>query len=292
MAKETKLINVGLLSAFKDNMDCVITGITGGLTALTTTNKDNLVGAINDVNASADNASASAQTAVMAAAAAQEAADNAAISAQTAMELYEIASMEDINSLFGPSAPSHDYVEIGGVKWATMNIGASSPTDFGYLYAWADTQGHDSSYIFDWNNYKYGTANNLTKYNSTDGYNEILPDDDVVNAEWGGNWRMPTETEYQGLISSSNYSYVSDYQGSGVNGYLFTDKTDNTKSIFIPLEDTAGGYMAFMWSSSLSSSYDSAYVAEMQYDAGYTYITASEITERYTGCYIRGVLDE
>jgi len=71
------------------------------------------------------------------------------------------------------------YVEIGGVKWSTMNIGASTETDSGLYFQWGDTQGYTSSQVgrgegkkyFGWTDYKYcdGTSSVMTKYNSTDG---------------------------------------------------------------------------------------------------------------------------
>ena len=74
----------------------------------------------------------------------------------------------------------HDYVEIGGLKWATMNVGANSITDTGLYFQWGDTQGYTASQVgsgegqkyFGWADYKYGnggsTAADMTKYNSTD----------------------------------------------------------------------------------------------------------------------------
>ena len=71
------------------------------------------------------------------------------------------------------------YVEIGGVKWSTMNIGASTETDAGLYFQWGDTQGYTASQVgtdkvFDWTNYKYGNGTSspggygMTKYNSAD----------------------------------------------------------------------------------------------------------------------------
>ena len=85
--------------------------------------------------------------------------------------------------LDGTNANGHDYVEIGGIKWATMNIGASSISDYGLYFAWGDTQGYTASQVgsgegqkyFGWADYKYGngtsspSATGMTKYNATDG---------------------------------------------------------------------------------------------------------------------------
>ena len=99
--------------------------------------------------------------------------------------------------------PSHDYVEIGGIKWATMNIGASSITDNGLYFQWADTQGYTAAQCgsgegqkyFGWADYKYGAGGsitdpaNITKYNSTDGKTVLDAEDDSATAAWGGNWK-------------------------------------------------------------------------------------------------------
>jgi uncharacterized protein (TIGR02145 family) len=55
---------------------------------------------------------------------------------------------------------------------------------------------------------------------------------------WGGGWRMPTNSEYQSLIDATNKTWMSNYNGSGNNGTLFTDKQDSSKTLFFP----AAGY--------------------------------------------------
>ena len=77
----------------------------------------------------------------------------------------------------------HDYVEIGGLKWATMNVGATNITDYGLYFQWGDTQGYTAAQCgsgegkkyFNWADYKYGNgtsspgATGMTKYKSSDG---------------------------------------------------------------------------------------------------------------------------
>jgi len=146
-----------------------------------------------------------------------------------------------------------DYVEIGGVKWATMNIGASAITDTGLYFSWGDTQGYTAEQIgsgegkkyFGWTDYVYGdgtadpTAANMTKYNSTDGLTTLQSSDDGVIAAWGGNWRMPTKEEYIVLRDATNSAYTTNYLGTGVVGTILTDKNDSTKQLFFP----AGGFV-------------------------------------------------
>lgn len=160
-------------------------------------------------------------------------------------------------------APQHDYVDLGVVVnnkkilFATMNVGANSITDYGNYYAWGETETKGN---YTWNNYAFGTSSAITKYNSTDSKTVLDLIDDVVNAEWGGGWRMPTGDELQALLNQTTNAWVTDYNGSGINGRVFTGTNGNT--MFIP----AAGYwdgsflyeagsLANVWSSSLDSSY-------------------------------------
>jgi hypothetical protein len=137
---------------------------------------------------------------------------------------------------------SHDYVEIAGIKWATMNIGASSVTDYGMYFQWGDISGYTASQVgtdkvFDCTTYKYsdnGTTS-MTKYNSSDGLTELDSSDDAAVANWGNSWRMPTKDELIALNNAVNTAWTTDYQDSGVSGLVCTDKTDSTKVLFFPV---------------------------------------------------------
>ena len=168
----------------------------------------------------------------------------------------------------------HDYVEIGGLHWATMNIGANSITDTGLYFQWGDTQGYTASQVgrgegqkpFDWLDYKYGNgtfepgATGMTKYNSTDGKTVLDLSDDAARANWGGDWRMPTTEECMALGEAVNTAWTTNYQGSGVAGLVCTDKTDSSKVLFFPACGSCsngsfhdvGSYGGY-WSSSLYS---------------------------------------
>ena len=96
-----------------------------------------------------------------------------------------------------------EYVEIGGIKWATMNIGANSVTDYGLYFQWGDTQGYTIDQVgegsgkkyFYWRDYKYSVDTSMIKYNSSDGKTALDTSDDAAIANWGADWRMPTTTE-------------------------------------------------------------------------------------------------
>lgn len=117
----------------------------------------------------------------------------------------------------------HEYVDLGlpsGTKWATMNVGASSVTDYG-------------------NYYMYGMGSKT--YDSTDtpyaGTEDPLATSaDTAAQVWGGDWHMPTKTQMEELTANTTYQWATDYEGSGINGGLFT--ATNGAVLFLP----AAGY--------------------------------------------------
>ena len=131
----------------------------------------------------------------------------------------------------------HEYVEIGGIKWATMNVGANSVTDYGLYFQWGDTQGYTSgTRTFSEENYKYYNSSNYTKYNTTDGKMVLDLEDDAVNVNWGGDWQIPTQEQWQELKSNSTYSKQT---VGGVEGLRLTS-TINGETLFFPF---AGGIL-------------------------------------------------
>ncbi len=170
---------------------------------------------------------------------------------------------------FRPVEVIAPYVNLGlpsGLLWATCNVGADNPEDYGDYFAWGETQPKD---VYDWDTYQYShnyswDNPNLTKYcnDSYYGYNgftddltTLLPEDDAATANWGSDWRMPTKEEFQELYNNTTVTWT---QQNGVNGRLFT--ANNGNSIFLP----AAGYRynsslnyagsgGYYWSSSLST---------------------------------------
>jgi uncharacterized protein (TIGR02145 family) len=98
----------------------------------------------------------------------------------------------------------------------------------------------------------------MTKYNSTDGKTVLDASDDAAIANWGGAWRMPTKAEFDSLLSATTNEWTT---VNGVNGRLFTDKTDGSKKLFFPAVgncrngsvSSVGSY-GYYWYSSLSTS--------------------------------------
>ena len=139
----------------------------------------------------------------------------------------------------------HEYVEIGGRKWAVTNVGAEKETDGGLYFAFGETKGYTAKQI----------NSGERKFIENEYANANF---DSVKAYWGGKWRMPTAEEFYVLISATTNRWVDDYQGSGVSGRLFTDITDRSKKLFFPAVGACDygnvyivGCFGYYWSSSL-----------------------------------------
>ena len=163
---------------------------------------------------------------------------------------------------------SQEYVDLGlpsGLLWATCNVGADSPEEYGDYFAWGETQPKND---YSWGTYQYcmGSEYTLTKYcdNSNYGYNgftdnltTLLPSDDAATAQWGSGWRMPTEAECQELLNNTTHIWTTQ---NGVTGRLFT--ATNGNSLFLPAAGARDGTSLYYagangdyWSSSLSTGY-------------------------------------
>ena len=165
--------------------------------------------------------------------------------------------------------PVADVVDLGlSVNWASFNVGASRPEEYGYYYAWGETETkRETDYSSSWSTYKWcnGSNNTMTKYcNNSDYGNDGFTDtkitldleDDVAHVKWGGSWRMPTKAEQDELRNNCTWTWTT---LNGVNGYLVTsNKTGYTdRFIFLPAAgerdiplDLVGSF-GFYWSSSL-----------------------------------------
>ena len=216
-------------------------------------------------------------------------------------ECMAIASEQFVDPYNG-----HEYVDLGlpsGTKWATMNVGANSETDAGLYFAWGETQGYAdaSTKAFIWEDYKYGkydisaTDKGMTKYNTTDGKTVLDLEDDAAHIIWGGQWHMPTEAQCRELFNTANCTnaWVSDYQGSGINGRLFTSVI-NGNTLFIPAAGLCDcgsvygvGSSSDVWASSLySCSVSSAW--SIGFDSGGGGVDGYGC--RYFGLSVRGVV--
>ena len=131
----------------------------------------------------------------------------------------------------------YEYVDLGlpsGLLWATKNVGAARPEEYGYYFSWGETILKESYY---WGTYSYcnGTENTLTKYCFSSDFGEVdnkytLDEtDDAAIKNWGKPWRLPTEAEAMELYSNCTWTLGN---LNGIDGCYVTGKNGN--SIFLP----------------------------------------------------------
>ena len=169
---------------------------------------------------------------------------------------YSISQVKEVTFV---ESDEHEYVDLGlpsGTKWATCNVGANSPEEYGDYFAWGETKPKS---VYNWSTYFDSDDNgsSFKKYNKNSGLTELLPEDDAATANWGSGWQMPSFAQIQELFNS-NYTTTGWTQLNGVNGRMITSKS-NGNSVFLPaagyrwndaLSD-AGSYGSY-WSRSLS----------------------------------------
>ncbi|MBR6198170.1 MAG: fimbrillin family protein [Bacteroidaceae bacterium] len=216
----------------------------------------------------------------------------------------------------------HAYVDLGlSVKWATMNVGASSPADYGNYYAWGETKAYNeadetnltnynynskSSYVktyYAYSTYKWcnGSSDSMTKYGTVDNKTTLDSEDDAASVNWGGKWRMPTHTEQLELVDNCYWVWTSSYNSTGKAGYIIykakssSDKgqvvtSGNTPSssyslsdshIFLPAAGCRNG--GLLWYAGSSGYYWSASVCD-----GYVrrfYFNSSRFDRDSYGCW-------
>ena len=171
----------------------------------------------------------------------------------------------------------HEWVDLGlSVKWATCNVGASSPSAYGNYYAWGETR-TKSTY----------TEENCQTDNKSMGDIAGNPNYDAARANWGSSWRLPTKAEFQELLNNCTWTWTS--QG-GHNGYKVTGKNGN--SIFLPAAGWRGGSSLNVagergdyWSSTPDES-DSQLAYHLYFDSGDRFVGWGC---RYSGFTVRPV---
>ncbi len=209
---------------------------------------------------------------------------------------------------FAKAANGHEYVDLGlpsGTLWAKCNVGAETEISSGLYFAWGETQGYAAGQVgsdknFNWDDYKYGTYDDrlpnygITKYNLTDGKITLDLEDDAAHIYMGGTWRMPTKDQFDELVNETNHQEVTNYNGTGINGVTFTNKSDSSKVLFIP----SAGYCASgrtnrigtsvsLWSSLLDEeSINRAFHFSVNNKGDFSTYNI----ERYYGRSVRGVL--
>lgn len=191
--------------------------------------------------------------------------------AKSSLELPNVSLISETNAVaYKPVDPyaGHDYVDLGlpsGIKWATMNIGASSETDYGNYYQYG--KGAE----------QYAATSGQSDYSGTE--NPLAASADTAVQVWGGQWHMPTKVQFEELTANTTYEWTTI---DGVNGGKFTAQNGNY--IFLPASGYLYdgnkkfvGYNGSYWSSTRSTSVSflkfsdgSKYVFDSTPDAGYT----------------------
>ena len=211
-----------------------------------------------------------------------------------------------------PDPEEDPAVDLGlSVKWASCNLGATVPEEFGDYYAWAEIAPYyESLDPLTWKAGKpagygvasyrwYGNYPNVTKYcpaeltncwdkeGDPDGNTVIDPDDDAATVTLGSAWRIPTEADWKELISGCTWTWATH---DGVNGFEIS--ATNGASIFLPAAGMFdvqtvydSGSLCAYWTSDLNTNLPNNAVV-LHYTSGYGF-TGS--TLRYHGCTIRPV---
>lgn len=200
------------------------------------------------------------------------------------------------------NSQGHDYVDLGlpsGTLWATCNVGASKPEEYGDYFAWGETIGYNGGKTtFNWSTYKYckGSKTTMTKYctdsdyGTVDNKTELDPSDDAATVNWGSNWQMPSQAQLQELINSS-YTTTTWTTQNGVYGIKITSKNSGN-SIFLPaaghrFDASLGGTgsSGYYWSRSLGSTVFPKWGCQLNFYSGYVYT----LDDRYYGQSVRPV---
>ncbi|MCR5325632.1 MAG: leucine-rich repeat protein [Bacteroidales bacterium] len=171
-----------------------------------------------------------------------------------------------------PAMAVPEAVDLGlSVKWASFNVGASAPEEFGEYFAWGETEPKSD---YSWSTYKFrvsGDSNNNLRFNkycpsnqasywgvsgSPDNKTDLDLEDDAAHFNWGGSWRIPTDEDWTELRDNCTWTWTSNYNESGIAGWVVS--ASNGNSIFLPAAgirfgvnlDDSGSYGGY-WSSSL-----------------------------------------
>jgi len=151
----------------------------------------------------------------------------------------------DDNYVMAVGGSIAEAVDLGlSVKWASWNVGASAPEEYGGLYFLEDPTGKVTSRS-DNNQFPFSEYVSGTKY-------------DIAHAQWGSNWRLPDDNDISELLQQCYWDWTIQ---NDVSGYKVTGKNGN--SIFLPSAGFAKydssnrkneGTEAYYWSGSEVSS--------------------------------------
>lgn len=195
-------------------------------------------------------------------------------------------------------ADGHEYIDLGlpsGTLWATMNIGANNPEDYGDYFAWGETEPKDD---YNWNTNKWGYYDensklHITKYNTNSDYGpvdnkiELDTEDDAAYVNWGSSWRMPTMVQIKELINKCSWEWTT---RNGINGYRVIGPNGN--ELFLPA--TGYRYNSSLYYSYFEGHYWSRDLYDIHPDCAYRLRIAEgvrncNVYNRYFGYAVRAV---
>lgn len=224
-----------------------------------------------------------------------------------------LSAMEDFYGIERKDQ-GHAYVDLGvtvdgkPLYWATTNLGASSPADYGKQYAWGETVGYEQhgndQHQFSWLTYTQlseGDEWKMTKYclhdfcGQVDGKSQLEPEDDAAHMGWQGAWRMPTLDEFKALREQCDWKQekMKNSKGEEVPGYLVSNKQDPRKFIFLPIIETFEDWSPMAIT---EGDYWTSNINEHQSNQAYYYLLSfdergygSDVASRFYGMFIRPV---
>ena len=163
-----------------------------------------------------------------------------------------------VTEIFNPDVPA-EPIDLGlpsGTKWASYNIGATKPEEYGGYYAWGETEVRDQYYFT-----TYSLCDGTVSSCHDIGENISGTEYDVAHVKWGGDWCMPTKDDFQELVYTCEYKETT---RNGVKGYQFTGP--NGKYIFLPYtgyywntENSNAGSEGCYWSATQTTSVSKAH---------------------------------
>lgn len=221
--------------------------------------------------------------------------ENKSSAARTA-KIQLLSGMSKVADIIVTQEKDSRYVDLGlSVIWASCNVGADSPEEYGGYYAWGETE---EKAKYDWTTYKWcnGTEHSLSKYcynryeGTVDNKRTLDPKDDVAHVKWGSGWRMPTLNEAKELVDKCSWVKTS---VNGVKGCKVIGPNGN--SIFFPNTGTVYGpgkndsESISLWTNTLCGQKSNCVITFGFYQTGDTYSDCHS-ARRYGHC-VRPVTD-
>ena len=191
----------------------------------------------------------------------------------------------------GPNANGHEYVDLGlpsGMLWATCNVGANTPEEYGDYFAWGETSAKAEYSSSNCANYLLSVSE-LQSQGYIDSEGNLMLQYDAATVNWGGSWRMPTKAEMQELIDNCTWTWTTQ---NGVNGYKVTSKK-NSNCIFLPAAGSR--YKSSLYNDGSEGLYLSSMLGDNSYRAYYLGFSSDgrniNSNIRYRGYSVRPVIE-